>query len=64
MTTKKQYTKIDNFTISGVIDDEVLTHFIVCDKNGEKFSAEKFGTAAEALLWLEKKSNDIKLLKL
>lgn len=51
MTTKKQYTKMDNFTISWALDDDVLTHFIVCYKNGEKFSAEKFGTAAEAIFW-------------
>jgi len=46
---RKQYTKLNNFTVIAIHEDEKLTGFFIADCNGEKLSNIIFKVASEAM---------------
>ena len=46
---RKQYAKLDNFTVIAIHEDEKLTGFFIADNNGDKLSSRTFGKASEAM---------------
>jgi len=46
---RKQYTKINNFQIIAIHEDEKLKGFFIADKNGEKLSNRTFEKASDAI---------------
>ena len=46
---RKQYAKIENFTVIAIHEYEKLTGFFIADKNGEKLSSRTFEKASYAI---------------
>lgn len=60
MNRLEQYTKIDDYIIAYVIDeDSKVLGFTVADRNCERAVEKNFATAGEAIRWADKNYRDL-----
>lgn len=54
---REKYTQINNYQVVGVREKETrkLTHFIICDRDGEKAINEKLEIASKAIEFINDK---------